>query len=45
MKSILPFITAVTVSAALLVTGIMMGHHGMVMSYAVVVCLSCIGIG
>ncbi len=33
------------VSVALFIVGITMGHHNMIMSYAIVVCLSCIGIG
>lgn len=40
----LPAISA-AICAALLLTGILMGHHTMIMSYAIVVCLSCIGIG
>jgi hypothetical protein len=45
MKKYLPAITAAAISAAFLLTGIMMGHHSMIMSYSIIVCLSCIGIG
>ena len=38
-------IAAALLSAALLITGILMGHAQMIMGYAIVVCLSCIGIG
>jgi hypothetical protein len=44
MKKHLPAIIA-ALSAALFIAGITMGHHNMIMSYAIVVCLSCIGIG
>lgn len=43
-KKHLPAIIA-ALSAALCIVGIAMGHHTMIMSYAIVVCLSCIGIG
>jgi len=42
-KHLPAFIAAL--SAALFIIGISMGHHSMIMSYAIVVCLSCIGIG
>lgn len=45
MKNNLPAIAAAAASAALLIAGILLGHPDMVLSYAVVVCLSCIGIG
>jgi hypothetical protein len=44
MKTYAPVLTAF-VSAALLIAGILAGQHSMILSYAVVVCLSCIGIG
>jgi len=44
MKKNLPaFIAAL--SAAFFIIGIIMGQHTMIMSYSIVVCLSCIGIG
>jgi hypothetical protein len=45
MKKHLPALATAFVSAAFLLAGIMLGHHSMIMSYAVIVCLSCIGIG
>jgi hypothetical protein len=45
MKKYLPAIQAAIVSAAFLLAGIMFGHPSMIMSYSVIVCLSCIGIG
>ncbi len=44
MKKYLPAITAAA-SAALLIAGIVLGNHTTVLSYAIIVCLSCIGIG
>ncbi len=44
MKKHLPAIIA-ALSAALFIIGIIMGQHNMIMSYSIVVCLSCIGIG
>jgi hypothetical protein len=44
MKKYLTALIA-ALSAAFFITGMLMGHHTMIMSYAIVVCLSCIGIG
>ena len=45
MRNKLPAIAAAAISAALLITGIALGNHMAVLSYAIIVCLSCIGIG
>jgi hypothetical protein len=44
MKRYAPAFAALA-SALLLAAGILAGQHSMILSYAVVVCLSCIGIG
>jgi hypothetical protein len=44
MKKYLPVIIA-ALSASFIIIGMLMGQHTMIMSYSIVVCLSCIGIG
>jgi hypothetical protein len=47
MRFIEKYLTAIcaALSVAFFIIGIAQGHHNMIMSYAIVVCLSCIGIG